>query len=241
MKYPVITQIDANRLLESRWEGKPLDEDKLVTLRGEGPDRFDESVIDKVKSEIKKLMKNFPKELRPRDPSGGRFESDACQIVHKHLQLDMKIAADFDFWTWLAVVKLSDIVEWRHGGKDRLANPSNFGISNRKENLIYRMWMRAEIAYNPDGENGYELSKRGDIDLWRSHILRQSYANCRNLAKALVRYQYPDENPDKARLKIKKIRELAKRLRRLCANLFFETLDETLAFKYIEREAEAIE
>ena len=66
-------------------------------------------------------------------------------------------------------------------------------------------------------------ARTGDQDLWRSHILRQDYANARVVARALLRLQAGQLAAKK--LSVDAVRELAKRLRRLHANVVFEFLD----------------
>jgi hypothetical protein len=194
--------------------------------------------LDELTSQLSEIKSRYPDVLGPRDPTGGKFEAEACGIMHRTIPFDVEMLADHDFWTWMAVSQFNELVDWRHGGKERPAAPANFGIGKREENLLYRMWLRADIGYDPSRSNPYELACRGDQDFWRSHVLRQGYGKCRSLVRALIQYQFPDDS-GKSTLKIPGIRELAKRLRRLHATLLFECLDEVNARQLVEREAEA--
>jgi hypothetical protein len=51
-----------------------------------------------------------------------------------------------------------------------------------------------------------------------------------------VKFQFPGGPDDKARLKIKQIRELAKRLSAARTNLLVEIMDPDRAFRFIEGE-----
>lgn len=113
----------------------------------------------------------------------------------------------------------------------------NYGIGARSENLLYRLWLRADLVLDEQSGDRYHLAKRGQIDFYRSHLFRQGYANARNFARALLRFQYPSDDAAAPRLKVDDIRELVKRLRRLRANLFLEILDEKECRKVIEDEA----
>ncbi len=239
MKYPILDQKGGRQIIEMHRSGQDYDVTEFIAKRGEGKE-INRAIFDGLHDKLVALKETYPAELRQRDPDGGRFESEACKIVHICLRVDTDILADLDFWTYLSVVELSDIVEWRHGGQGRYAALQNYGVGNRPENLFFRMWMRAEIAAIPRNGNDYDLAQRGDIDLWRSHILRQRYANNRTLARALIRFQYPDETPEKAQLSINSIRKLAKRLKRLHANLVYSFLDESAATKLIKRESLAL-
>ena len=114
---------------------------------------------------------------------------------------------------------------------------ANYGIGARSENLIYRLWLRADLVFDDEADDCYHLCRRGQIDFYRSHLFRQGYANVRNFSRALLRFQYPHSDTTTPHLKVDQIRELVKRLRRLRANLFLEILDEKECRKVIEDEA----
>jgi hypothetical protein len=238
MRYPVLEQSDAKIILDARRTGEPSSVDDLIKWRGEGTD-LDLAVVENIRKKLQDLKSGFPATLRARDPQGGRFEAEACCIVHQGIPWDSQMLSDFDFWSWVAVVAMPDIVEWRYGGESRHVALENYGIGKRDENLMFRLWMRAEIVSESSTGPRYDIARRGDIDLWRSHILRQRYANCRKVSRSLVRFQYPDESPESPRISIDAIRVLAKRLRRIRANRIFEILDEGSIFEMIERESRA--
>lgn len=221
-KYYVMSPEDGMRYLKARDNGDDPALDDYQRIVGSG-ELMDMAPIEALSKQLQKLKKGFPLKLRTRDQEGGRFEQNACAIVHKSLaNCDLSALRDREFWIWLAIVQFADIVEWRFGAVDRHATLANYGIGQLIENLLFRLWLRAEIAYDRKAKDPYHLARTGDQDLWRSHILRERYANARFVAKALLRLQA-------RQLKIKKltvdgIRELAKRLRRLHANVNFEFL-----------------
>jgi hypothetical protein len=159
--------------------------------------------------------------------------------VHSLAPEDTEILGDSEFWIWLAIVCFPDVVEWRYGTKPGGTKPANYGIGSRTENLLYRLWLRAELVLDDLQQDRYHLVEAGQIDFYRSHLFRQGYANARTFARALLRYQYPkgDATPN---LKISEIRELVKRLRRLRANLFLEILPEDECRAVIEAEAAVV-
>jgi hypothetical protein len=147
-----------------------------------------------------------------------------------------EVVGDPEFWIWLTLVNFGDLVEWRYDAQAQGADWRNYGVGASGENFLYRLWLRAELGYDESAPDRYHLVRRGDIDFWRSHLFRQSYANARVFARALVRFQYPGPNSREPRLKIGVIRELVKRLRRVRANLVFEILDEDYSMSLIESE-----
>lgn len=231
-KYCVMDPGDALRYLKSRDAGETPSLIEVVRTAGSGEFVSDEPV-KALTSVLKKLKARFPDELRERDRRGGEFEQQACEVVHRCLsRYDRDVLANLDFWTWLAVAKFSDLIEWRFNSHGKHAKPENYGIGKRTENLLFRLWLRAEIGRDEQG--AYTLAKTGDQDLWRSHILRPAYSNARYVAKAVLKLQagllkakrlHPSDDDG--------VRVLAKRLSRLRANLMFEYLDMPRAEKLV--------
>jgi len=194
-------------------------------------DNLPVELLEELRTKLLKLKRKFAEKLRDKDPQGGKFESEACAIVHSCLAaVDRRALADHDFWTWLAVDFLADILEWRFGTNGRPAKPANYGIGTRTENMFFRLWVRADLG-KTNTADPYELARFGDQDLWRSHLLRQGYANARCIARSLLKLQagklvlgtklakkvVGGDEPEGVRM-------LAKRLRRMRANVVFEYL-----------------
>lgn len=230
-RYPVIFAEDALRYLKARqFDDDSVRLEDIRHMSGSGDDISREPLVG-LRERLLKLKKKFPSKLRKRDPQGGKFESDACAVVHSCLsKVDRQVLTDHDFWTWLAVDHLADIVEWRFGTDGQPAQPANYGIGTRTENMLFRLWLRADLG-RVVGTDPYELAKSGDQDFWRSHLLRQNYANARCIAQSLLKLQSGrlvaagkrakklagGDDPDGVRM-------LAKRLKRLRANVIFEYL-----------------
>jgi len=229
-QYPVIYPDDALRYLKSRQQDGSMMLEDIRRNTGSG-DALSTKTLDKLRAKLLHLKNKYPTKLRAKDPRGGNFETDACAIVHSCLsELDRGILADQNFWTWLAVDFLSDILEWRFGVDGRPAQPANYGIGTRTENMFFRLWLRADLG-KEGGSVPYELAKSGDQDLWRSHLLRQGYGNARNIARALLKLQAGRLTCGGKQAKRiaggdepQGIRMLAKRLRRMRANVVFELL-----------------
>lgn len=237
MRYVALKSRHALETLEALRRGEPVDEThEVVELRGSGDDV--ERILPDLANSLYEIKAGYPQKLRHRDPAGGDFEARACVEIHRALPFDPSMLADYEWWTWLAVFRFRELVDWRHGSETTGAAPANFGIGNGGENLLYRMWLRADAGYDPRRADPYELARRGDQDFWRSHIFRQGYGRCRQLVRALVVYQFPDEAAGSPTLKIDEIRELAKRLRRMHANVVFEYLKEEEAYELVRHEAE---
>lgn len=230
MKFPILSIDGARDCLDKKRRDVSWSATPYVKYIGNG-EELDQVGISKLLTKLKELRSRLPDPL-PKI-RGKDFEAPACALVHENLNLNSVAASSREFWLWLtfgaAGGEFADIVDWRFSAGSRI-DDVNYGITTRAgtwEGLFARLWWRGSIGYDPDSENPYEIAKRGDIDIWRSHIIRQEYGRCANVARALVKYQYPSSDDDTATLKIAELRELAKRLRIIDASMSYEMLDES--------------
>lgn len=235
MRYPTMIAADANTYLAARRGGVAMDADSLLRMRGFGAD-LDQSFIATLRDAIANSRTAWPNGLK-NDRESNVFEGRAARLVHGNVPGDAEMLCDPEFWIWLSVVHFSDLVEWRYRNPDGGTKLANYGIGSRTENLLYRLWLRAELVLDESAKDRYHLADAGQIDFYRSHLFRQGYANARNFARALLRFQYPNVDATEPKLKIIEIRDLVKRLRRLRSNLFLEILPEEECRAVIEEEA----
>lgn len=238
MRYPTMTAGEASLYLAAKRAGNTVDPDVSVKMRGSGPD-LDQSFVATLREALGNLRKTWPEGLQ-NFKDGNTFEGKASRLVHSILPADPALLSDPDFWIWLAVVCFPDIVEWRYGNPPEGTKLANYGVGSRTENLIYRLWLRAELVFDEAHKDRYHLADAGQIDFYRSHLFRQGYANARTFARALLRFQYPHKDLAAPNLKVLQIRDLVKRLRRLRANLFLEILPEEECRAVIEAEAAVV-
>lgn len=229
MKFPILSIEAARECLEKKRRDVAWSATPYVKYIGSGDD-FDQSGASKLLEKLNQLRSQLPDPL-PKT-RGKDFESPACALVHNNLALDVVAASSREFWLWLTFAaeggRFVEIVDWRFSAGNQI-DDVNYGITTRAgtwEGLFARLWLRGNIGYDPEGSDPYELARRGDIDIWRSHIIRQEYGRCANVARALVKYQYPSSEDDTATLKVAELRELAKRLRMIDASTSYEVLDE---------------
>lgn len=239
MRYSILTTADASIYFINKRAGNPVELDRLVKTRGDGSELSQEFVNDLI-SDLAGIRSRFPEGLKAAK-NANAFEAMGARAIHSRVDVSVEILADPDFWLWLSVVHFSDIVEWRYGNPQNGTGAANYGVGARSENLLYRLWLRAELVLDEQAEDEYHLCDRGQIDFYRSHLFRQGYANARNFARALLRFQYPnDGDATQPFLKVEQIRELVKRLRRVRSNLFMEVLDEVECRKVIQDEAASV-
>ena len=229
MGFPALS-IEIARALVEKWQkGEDWDDARLERVV-DSPFEFDRGSVDKLADDLGALRERCGGKSLPKN-KGKVFESDACPMVHQRLRLSPDCASAPEFWAWLTLVAadgvFADLVDWRFGGYETI-KPRNYGIARPAElfeGLFARLWFRGEMAYEPKAKDHYTLAKRGDIDIWRSHLFRQEFGRCYAVQRALLRYQYPDANPTNKTLSTTEIRKLVKRLRIANATLSYELLD----------------
>lgn len=241
MKYPVLTKEAMLRIASLPRKERKSELTAATEYRGHGDD-FDDTLVKELRLALVKLMKKNGPSPKKGSQKTIRLEADASVIVHSALRgYEEAITMDLDFWTYVAFAFFEPFISWRYNLRDGSIEGSvieNFG-GKKKENLMFRLWCRAELVFDPNSSDQYYIARRGSIDFWRSHVLRPLYANVRNFTRCFVLFQYPDPKKD-GRLKIIQIRELAKRLSRLRSNVVLEILDDTEIGKLLERESTAI-
>jgi hypothetical protein len=236
MRYPIMTTADATAYLAGRRSGSPPALEPLIKPRGDGPEMA-QDFVSALRADMEAIKARYRDGLK-NNADENTFEARAARAIHVRLQVDAVILADADFWRWLAVAHFADLVEWRYGSPEGGTGLANYGVGAKSENLLYRLWLRAELVLDDAEGDRYHLCDRGQIDFYRSHLFRQGYANARAFARALLRYQYPEPlQATQPTLKVAEIRELVKRLRRMRTNLFVEILNEDECRQIIEEEA----
>ena len=239
MPYPVLSKTEARHYLQSAETASLGGASPPSLPEGRSTDAGSDEDWDMIATELRATLEKLiiEQSTNGSEVKGGAFESMAAPAIHALLPADHPALADPEFWVWLTLTHCLHIVDWRYPGKRNL---KNFGVGGAGENFLYRLWLRAEIAYSPGAKDEYELSRVGDVDFWRSHIFRQGYGEVRAFARALVEFQFPAKKGRKAHLRIDEIRLLAKRLKRARTNLMFEIMSESRAAQFIESEWERL-
>ena len=229
MIYPTISDINANKIVESRRAGQDYRvTDSDIEYVGDSGESWDGSHIAKLAKDLTALQ-NSVHESGYGTPERNRFDRVACQIIHSDLKAPPYMIADAGFWRWLAVDKLYPVIENRHKTRSRPAGLNNFGITaSATYNRLFILYLRAEIVYDDEADDPYHLSRTlSPTDFWESGIIRHRYGWAPSLARAFVRFQYPDPESGKGTLNLTHdngIRQLYKTLRRLHATIAFEYL-----------------
>ena len=243
MPYPIITDVDAN-LWYNSWKsaGDPNVFPQLPTIgtcelgKEENWDGIAAEIIEKLETIYDRV------DGQEADLSNDRFEAEASVLIHKSLPRDEALS-DPEFWIWFAVSHGALLVRRRYPSSEKKPFPdkSNFTSSNARETLYYRLWVRAELARDPELADQYELAWYGDIDFWRSHVLRQMSSEAGPILSALIHFQHPNGPDGEKRLKQGEVRDLIKHLKRAAANVMVEAMDNDAAKDFVEEQWNKVE
>lgn len=242
MTHPTMPIEAARDALQKRNNGESWSCRPFVRHQGDG-EHFEESRPERLLSRLLAIKDAIGKDPLPKNMAKD-FESQSAEAVHQELALDTSTACSREFWLWLTFAaeagQFLQFVDWRFGTQKSIA-PVNYGIGRQSEiweGLFARLWWRGQVGYDPALDDPYRMARRGDVDIWRSHIIRQEYGRCRNMALALLGFQYPTDDPGAGKLRISHLRELVKRLRVMDANIAYEVMDEPSLQELIRKNAE---
>jgi hypothetical protein len=238
MSYPIVAAADAKRYLLALQEDQRQNQEPAAELISRTRDLGDDSDWEQIVVSLEGTLFQLRRELGALQRGGaeGRiFEASASVLVHQILPSRHPALSDPEFWIWLAVSHFRDLITWRYPRADGGVEGANYGIGSAGENFLYRLWLRAELAYDANELDPYRWARVGDVDFWRSHLFRQGYASARQLVRALLKFQFPGRE-GRPRLSVEQIRELAKQLKRSRTNLIYEVMDEDRAARFVESE-----
>ena len=169
----------------------------------------------------------------------GPFDAEASVILHAGLRATPQAIADDGLWRYLCLAPFGEIVQRRHPwnspkeselGVPPKPKEANYGLAGRFNGLILRLWLRGDIGSDED----YRYARAGDVDLWRSHLLRVEMGAIRPLAKALI--VESGWTGERERLSTEEIRKLVKNLRACQAFVCAELMDEAEARRFVRGE-----
>jgi len=220
MSHLTLNPIDSVHILEQMAQASVVDINNHV-ITAESSWSIENEALLKLNSDLLEIHKKHG------CTQGAAFEANAAPLLHERLNLISHVAADSGFWRWLSLGPLIEVVFARN---DQLRS-EHIGLGSPWDCLLSRLWYRADIAIDLRSPDQYELVRYGDLDFWRSHLLRADYSACRELIRALIRFQYPSGSEGKPRLKPSGdsedgIRQLSKRIKLRQATVAFELLTE---------------
>ena len=205
MRYPIIMAGDASRYLLAKRGDAPMDVDSVVQMRGSG-EELNQWFVAPLRAGLERLCAKIEGGLGSKtDPAANTFEARASRLVHASMPSNSEVLADPDFWVWLSVVHFPEVVEWRYRYQNRstdgFAQLGNYGIGSRSDNLMYRLWFRAELVLDVEANDRYHLSDAGQIDFYRSHLFRQGLRQRPQFLERVATVSVSERGPRRAAAK----------------------------------------
>ena len=200
-EYPKISVSDADYLLRLYSEGNLEGRVSAEKTIGEFPSK---SMLQEVQETLMRLFE-IAEQVGLADGSTNtkarqQFHSLASVELHQSFSNFQSVAKDPNFWRWVNFYEDAlgaALVDLRYGGEAPGSAPSQYyGIGLNNQGILSSLWLRAELMYDAELNDPYELSKAIlDLDFWWSHFIRLRYACCRPLARAFVRFVVDNEIP----------------------------------------------
>ena len=163
------------------------------------------------------------------------FERQAASIVHQRLDIQPIVAGDAGFWRWLTFSEdgnFAQLVDWRYPNQETgHAREQYFGFGQMKGGMYAYLWLCAQAVFDPTLEDPYELSRLGDVDIWQSHIIRIDFASVPQMARAFIRFVFPEKGGQF--LRREQYRQLAREVTRQNASMAFELLNDSESLEFI--------
>lgn len=156
MTYPTISAKTADKAVQALHAGEQLDLDDFVVWK-ESDVSFSEQDAASLKVILTKIRARYPAKLKVKSRQASDFEAEASPAFHGAIT-EGSYCADPEFWIWLAVAHFAELITWRYGEKFA---PANFGIGAASENFLFRLWLRAELVYDQERKDHYELARKG--------------------------------------------------------------------------------
>jgi hypothetical protein len=183
---------------------------------------------------LKAVCDKLPRPKSQRD-SCQEFEVEGSIITHKALKnLPDELLGDAEFWLWLTISQCRDIVQWRHGDN---ASLGNFGLEDKNEGLLRRLFLRADMVFSEADSDPYLLARKGTQDFWRSFMIRRNYASVKTMARAFAKRVNFSEGSN---LEDSQVRILGPKITQLHSTFTYELLDDSQCEGFVRRESERV-
>jgi hypothetical protein len=222
MKYPIITSSKCAEIARQLIEESTPSIEVHVEWIGHG-DEIDLGPVAAVAEEITGQIVEWTD--RDRDRFEGKMSPG---LVAALAQVPVEILDDRGFWRYLGLQYFWEFIAWREQEPFAKGNHLRYvDASSSTESVLTRMYLRAQAlggVAHPDLAGALPRA----TDFWRSHVLRVRTGTAQPLTRALASKQFED------RLSSNVLRDTARRLNRLWANVELHIYDDDEAAGVIE-------
>jgi len=236
MRYRILTGQDVNSLaVELTDVESSRNQDRVVEIvhqlarsvssHGGGGDReIDLASLEQVAAELDRRVATAVDET-DRDHLEGVMSGAVFDAMRS---IPAEILDDERFWSYVAARYFWRFIIWREESALAKGNIATyFKGSSGADSIPLRLYLRGQSVVRSDGAHDLEGVVPNGTDFWRSHVLRVRVGRARRLARALA------ETQRDSRMSTEILRQVARRINRLWANLMLYEYDELSASKLI--------
>lgn len=154
--------------------------------KAECPGTYDPQVVDDLRLELKTLAEQFPANISAVKGSRNDFDLEASKALYRHLkELPLAILLDKDFWRYLSVHVLFEVLIWRIPDSGKEAWPSNFGVGDNWSRCYpFKGFLRGQLIQKMIDE-GMPWVDVHDVDFYDSHLFGRRNGMIPPVASAL--------------------------------------------------------
>ncbi|MVU76454.1 hypothetical protein GPX89_04250 [Nocardia sp. ET3-3] len=163
----------------------------------------------------------------PPAAQAGNFDLAVAEQLHREMHLAPAEASATDIWTFLSLVLMPDIAQWRFPGKSSSDRAYRERIRGTRldRHVFGRLWWRAQLVHAPGDPNPYgALTVLGEAAFDQIYARRSSLGASPHLVKSILRVW---NNLDLTGLTEREVlRDFLKRVLRLAPFVVFDAIDE---------------
>lgn len=222
MRYPVLTYTGCAELAEQLVAGEDPAVEPHAEWVGRGAE-VDLRPIAEAAEEITRAARQWTD--RDRD----RFEGKASiRLLEVLAEVPAEVLDDRGFWRFLSLHYFWEFIAWREEGPFSAGNYLKYvNAATNTESVLPRMYVRAK-AVGGRAHGDLASAVRRGTDFWRSHVVRVRTGSAPPLTRAFARRQSEE------RLTTRPLREAAKRVNRVWANVVLHLYDDDEASELME-------
>lgn len=153
----------------------------LLSIKG-----YNLEYVSSYQQEVVRLTEEFPASITNVRGARNAFDLAAADITYQHLSaIDVPTLLNQDFWRYLALQVLFEVIIWRIPDQGREGWPSNFGVgSNWTRCYPYKAYLRGHLI-SQVRERGLPWEDIADVDFYDSHLFARRNGQIPSVASAL--------------------------------------------------------
>ena len=195
---------------------------RSVTAPGSTNHHFpDLSAVERLGIEIDQYLSDL-RTASAGDQEREQYEAELCSRTHLALKdLPNEILDDPKFWQYLAVNYFSVFIMWREAGALGRGNILTYFKATPYYGIPLRLYLRGQAVFEATGSYDLAAAIPKATDFWRSHILKVETGRARQIGTAFA------ETHRDNRIMTKQLRNLAKIINKMWANVYLYEYDST--------------